>query len=254
MQIGGYGGLRVRVGNTCGSGSIVRIDRGLGRMWVLSNAHVTGTQTGRVVTLEHVDEDGRVLATQGRIVAAGYRSRQAVDWSIVEAPLAEWATVARPIASASVEHARLTTVGCPRCELPSFRRLRLVSSSGPVARATPTAVGGQSGSGIFSGDVVVGLITWTNGRETLYQPAAALRRTMDPQWFESDETGWELPSDAVPACDEVQPTDDGFHGMVPVGFWEDIADALPTSTEWLELLRLLAPVLLEWIRRRNMSV
>lgn len=253
MEIGGYQGLRVRVGNTCGSGAIVRIDRGLQRMWVLTNAHVVGTQIGRAVTLGHIDDDGLEIITTGRIIAAGYRSQLAVDWAIVEAPLAEWANIARPIAPASAEHRKLTTVGCPRCELPSFRRLRLVSSAGPVARATPTAVGGQSGSGIFSDGFVVGLITWTNGRETLYQPAAALRRTMDPQWFASSETGWELPADAVPACEEMQPTDDGFHGMVPVGFFDASPHEVADFAEWLELLRLLAPIVIEWIRRRNMA-
>lgn len=252
MEIGGYQGLRVRVGNTCGSGSIVRINRDLGRMWILSNAHVTGTQIGRVVTLEHVTPNGDVSSVRGTIVAAGYRTGQSVDWSVIEAPLTEWATIARPLAAPGTPHERLVTVGCPRCELPSSRRLRLVSDRGPVARATPTAIGGQSGSGIFTDTSTIGLITWTNGRETLYQPADALRRTMNPEWFAlPQQTDWDLPPDAIPACDETQPTSDGWHGMLPVGWWDDIAEQMPTTSELWTLIQLLAPIIVEWLRTRT---
>lgn len=238
MFFGGVGGVRMRVGNTCGSGSLLRV-MGDGAYW-LTNAHVVGTSVGRAVSIESVGLDGRIVSTSGRVAAAGYRRGTSVDWAVVESPvLRGFEGVARLLGPA-MGGREILTVGSPRCEQPSMRRLGFVRVNSGVGYATPVAIGGQSGSGVFQGMRCIGLITWSNGRETLYQTAEGLERTMSPDFFDGDAAGFELPEDAVPCCENPQVCDDGFHGALQCSqFWSaDFGDF-----DWQEFFSAAGPLL-----------
>jgi len=233
--------VRVRVGNTCGSGSLLRVVDAVG-FW-LTNAHVVGTRIGREVVLESIDTSGRVSVARGRVAAAGYRSGASVDWAVVESSVPRGFDAVPRLVGGGAASRDLITVGSPRCEQPSLRRLGFSRVNAGIGYASPNAIGGQSGSGIFAGLRTVGLITWSNGRETMYQTGDALSRTMDPSWFDRMESGWELPADAVPLCDDPQACEDGFHGAVAVSTlvshdaaefsWRDAARAAGPLLDYL---------------------
>jgi hypothetical protein len=117
------------------------------------------------------------------------------------------------------------------------------------------------------------------------QSAQALRATMRPEFFEamdslsgreddchpvvahSDLGGFSfsdfaLPQDAVPACDQPQPCESGYFcevsGLsaeeVVFGARDDAAEMLrelASGFDWVQLLEILLPILLEAIRNRR---
>jgi hypothetical protein len=238
MFLGGVGGARLRSGRSCGSGSL--IDAEPGRCVWLTNAHVVGTRVGAGVMVEAVNRHGRIETVRGRVAAAGYQRGRAVDWAIVESDSLRDFEVSARLLGPMESRRDLITVGSPRCESPSMRRLAFVRESAGVGYAEPVAIGGQSGSGIFQGMRTVGLITWTNGRETLFQTAEQLRLSMRPEWFVDGSIGFPLPDDWVPCCDEPQPCEDGFFGSAEVA---DRAREELACFSWVDAVRLARPLI-----------
>ena len=259
MRLHERSGAMARVGNTSGSAFCVRRE-GSESYWV-SNAHVWSTQVGRVVQLVLVDRSGVPRTFSGTIVAAGYRSGAAVDWAVATFELpGDVQFDVHPLANRSSDRGWLT-VGSPRAERPSCRRLGPLDRFGNVIGGPPAAIGGQSGSGAGDDSRTHGLVTWTDGARTLMQSAEALRQTMRPEWFEDDggpepcRDAWALPEGLIPVCEgPPQACSDGFFGDVgiaQVAFGGDGGGVESPLSPWLELLLLLLPVILEWLGRRD---
>lgn len=185
--------VRVTVSGVCGSGTVVGRD-GSGNAIVLTNAHVAGTQKGRVVQLQRWNADGSSERGQGAIIAAGYGRGLSVDFALLKCN-AEFAKDVSPIPLADRypdKAAGVTTYGCPRCEWPSLQVLRMNRNEGQVLRWHPEAIGGRSGSSLVdyteSGPRVVGLLTWGGGGEGLGQSTPFLLDAMRgrlPKSFEA---------------------------------------------------------------------
>lgn len=154
---------RMIAGNSCGSGSVVGFldDATL----VLTNAHVVGTRPGSPATVRMMI-NGQDKSYTGQIVMAAYSNTTQADWAIVKVP-----------GRIPVEPRKLSTkkpvgdhvtVGSPRCVWPLvFSALKTVDASNSSAlwRWTPNAIGGQSGSGVWSptDGNQYGLLTWSWG-------------------------------------------------------------------------------------------
>ncbi|MFN7140242.1 MAG: hypothetical protein ACK4UN_12980 [Limisphaerales bacterium] len=256
MKIAEYHGFNIRRNNSCGSG--VKIANREGKSIILTNAHVVGTQLGGMVDIRWTDQN-RVHWAVGRIIAAGYRRGQAVDWALIaseDEALAEITPHAMQEVAATTD---LITIGSPRCEEPSLRRLRFVRAAEPIAYAVPTAVGGQSGSGITSNGRTVGLITWTDHRHTIFQTSSGLRQTMSPDWF-LQQCESPLPDGLEPACDNPQPCEEGMHieaGTEIESIMEEAFSAPAdeaNADDWATIIRLLAeaiPLLIQLLRSRR---
>jgi hypothetical protein len=189
---------RVTVSGTCGSGTVVGDWQG--KKLVLTNAHVAGTQKGRIVDLQRWNIDGSSETGKARIIAAGYANGLSVDFALLECQVgfAEGVTPI-PLADRYPDQASgVITYGCPRCEWPSMQVLKLTDSEGQVLKWFPAAIGGRSGSSLIDftevGPRVVGLLTWGNGREGLGQSTPFLINAIRGRV----QTGFEmLPPDAV---------------------------------------------------------
>ncbi len=75
--------VRVTVSGVCGSGTVVGRD-GAGNAIVLTNAHVAGTQKGRIVQLERWEQDGTSEKGQGAVIASGYGRGMSVDFALLK--------------------------------------------------------------------------------------------------------------------------------------------------------------------------
>lgn len=156
--------VRCLAGNSCGSGTICGIDAD--GAYVVSNAHVWGTQLGKVVTVDCVS-GGTQKRVQGRLVFAGYSSTRMVDFAIAQVPNL---TSKRymPMLKTEPTSAPYATTGSPRCVWPQvnkpFNDMRNYGDG--LITGTPDAIGGQSGSAIFNAsNQQIGLLTWSiNGR------------------------------------------------------------------------------------------
>ena len=274
MQIGGFSGFQCRNGNSCGSASCLRVTNGKG--YFLTNAHVAGTKIGHPVRMIGVGSDGADIDVLGTVFAAGYVQAKSVDWAIVIVEGLEMERI-RPICSPrligpSDDYEGWVTIGSPRCERPSVRRLGRIRDDAPVGYAIPAAISGQSGSGIFDGEFCTGLITWTDGRNTLFQTAEALGQTLDadfvnqladPRCPMTLSSAWSLPNDAVPACESPVATETGYHGptsgvvqvLCLAGEGDLLADDADdeASFDWMALLIKLLPLILEFFAERGVS-
>lgn len=251
MKVHERSGVRVRVGGTAGSAVLVK---SIGQdHWFLSNAHVVGTTIGRAVTLDFVTDAGVEVAASGTVVAAGFLRGRSVDWAVVRVSGVLPASIdVHPLVE-PVSPAGWLTVGSPRAERPSVRRLGRAELRGAVYYALPAAIGGQSGSGAGGPAGTHGLITWTDGRHTLMQSVGALRRTMSAEYFGRVDpekpcaAEFQLPPDAVPVCEgDPQPCENGFFGEVSecAGLW----DGVERVTDWLVVIGELLPLLIELLR------
>lgn len=196
---------RVRLGGVCGSGGIVAHDGD--DSLILSNAHVVGTQIGRQVSTEWWNPDGTSFTIPGRVVISAYNNASSTDWAIVRLR-DQRVRERRAYGLGSGSGVELTT-GAPRCEWLSTRILRPVSE-GPVRRAFPPAIGGQSGSITVREFSTVGLITWTDGRHTLMQSSSKIAAQFKAQSVVEGvpiESGWE-------PVGEVTPCEVGFYAEV----------------------------------------
>jgi len=181
-RVGDSQAVRVSVGGGCGSGwAAGRDDRGT---FVLTNAHVAGTELGRQVNVDVPTESGMERMV-GRVVVAAYDSRQQTDWAVVlvaglEGPV--WPlSIERPL---DVRH---DSVGSPRCVWPLVgftSRDNQISASSPLWSWMPSSIGGQSGSAMVADGVSFGLLTWNisgrgAGQQTSWIYRQAMNRTAD---------------------------------------------------------------------------
>ena len=149
--------VRIRVGNSCGSGSICgRNEKGV---FVLTNAHVVGTTLGRSV---RVDRGGSEI--EGRVIASAFSDVNSVDFAFVLLPVGSFADC--PAIALSVGDVgrgeRFSSVGFPKCAGPvSFSGV--VSDDGSVVKWLPNAIPGQSGSALVFDGVQKVLLTWRWG-------------------------------------------------------------------------------------------
>ena len=156
--------VRCMVGNSCGSGTICGRDNT--GAYVLSNAHVWGTQLGKVVNIDCV-VNGAQKRVQGRLVFAGYSSTRMVDFAIAVVPNLKSKRY-MPMLKTEPTGSPYSTTGGPRCVWPQvtkpFNDPR--SYGDGLVTGTPDAIGGQSGSAIYnSNGNQIALLTWSiNGR------------------------------------------------------------------------------------------
>jgi hypothetical protein len=154
---------QARVSNSCGSASLVGfLDND---SLFLTNAHVSGTRPGTDVTLR-MRLNGRDTTYSGKVIMAAYSNQTLADWSIVRVP-GRVPSTPRPLAieRPSGDH---VTVGSPRCVWPlQMQTLRThnATTNSALWQWTPNAIGGQSGSGVWSpkDGNQYGLVTWSWG-------------------------------------------------------------------------------------------
>ena len=159
----GRSAAQCRVANSCGSASLVGFleEDSL----FLSNAHVTGTRPGTECTLR-MRINGRDVTYTGRVIMAAYSNQTLADWSIIRVP-GRVPAQPRPLAidRPAGEH---ITVGAPRCVWPlqlQTIRTHNASNNSALWQWMPNAIGGQSGSGVWSpkDGNQYGLVTWSWG-------------------------------------------------------------------------------------------
>lgn len=185
--------VRVTVQGVCGSGTIVGFDAA-GQALILTNAHVAGTQRGRVVNVERWDTNGRSERGTAAIISSGYGRGLSVDFAVLRA-VGSFGKGVTPIPIANRQpdtSSPITTYGCPRCEWPSLQTLRMIRADGQILRWAPEAIGGRSGSSVVdhtsAGPRVVGLLTWGGNGEGLGQSAPFLLSAMKGQLPKSIES------------------------------------------------------------------
>jgi hypothetical protein len=157
----GRSAAQARVSNSCGSGSLVGfLDND---SLFLTNAHVTGTRPGTEVTLR-MRLNGQEVSYKGKVIMAAYSNQTLADWSIVRVP-GRVPSTPRPLAidRPTGDH---ITVGSPRCVWPlQLQTLKThnTSSNSALWQWLPNAIGGQSGSGVWSpkDGNQYGLLTWS---------------------------------------------------------------------------------------------
>lgn len=187
---------RVRLGGVCGSGGIVAHE-GEDSL-ILTNAHVVGTRVGTDVATEWWNSDGSSFVVRGRLVVAAYNDRSSTDWAIVRL-VDRRVRERRAYGLGSGSGVELTT-GAPRCEWLSTRILRPVAD-GPIRRAFPAAIGGQSGSITVRECATVGLITWTDGTHTIMQSSGKIADQFKAQSVANGpavEASWQPLGDVTP--------------------------------------------------------
>lgn len=156
--------VRCMVGNSCGSGTICGRDNT--GSYVLSNAHVWGTQLGKVVNIDCV-VNGAQKRVQGRLIFAGYSSTRMVDFAIALVPNLKSKRY-MPMVKTEPVGQPFATTGGPRCVWPQvtkpFNDPR--SYGDGLITGMPDAIGGQSGSSIYNAQGnQIALLTWSiNGR------------------------------------------------------------------------------------------
>ncbi len=154
---------RMIAGNSCGSGSVVGfMDEST---LLITNAHVVGTRPGSAATVRMM-VNGEEKQYTGTIVMAAYSDKVLADWAIVRVP-GKIPVEPRKLSKEKPEGDHVT-VGSPRCVWPLvYSALKTVDASNNSAlwRWTPNAIGGQSGSGVWSAEDgnQDGLLTWSWG-------------------------------------------------------------------------------------------
>ena len=148
------------VGGSCGSGSVC------GEGLILTNAHVVGTRVGRQVTVR-VRKTGQTIT--GRIIAAAYSDRFLTDWAVVRCERGlETIEPVKLSKDKPVFGEDFYTTGSPRCVWPLRSQgvvLADIRDNSPLVRWRPDAIGGQSGSALWStrDNLQKILLTWSWG-------------------------------------------------------------------------------------------
>lgn len=160
--------------NSCGSGSICGIRNG--KALILTNAHVAGTRVGRIVDVEVESTGDRIKA---RVIQAAYSDRTWTDWAVLET-IEPYEKVKPVKLSKNRPSGSHYTKGFPRCNPHSGTDIRTVRLSSVDARWEwlPDAIGGQSGSGVWSDsdNIQYGLLTWSIGRNGAGQMTSEIYR------------------------------------------------------------------------------
>lgn len=207
------GVVRLRVGSVCGSGSCAGFDSE-GTL-VVTNAHVVGTQVGRVVDVD-VFEKGMPRSTSGRIIWAAYSGQRLIDVAIVRVPELRSLRY-RPMMRVPSVGTTYETAGHGRCDrralIKPFRNV-LRRPGSPLILGDPDAVGGQSGSAIYSGDEgAVGVLTWSWGGRCAGQQTHSIHRLGDVGGFLEGEV---RPAGLTELADGRSETEDGIFSAVSV--------------------------------------
>ena len=217
---------RVRAGNSCGSGSFVGFDdRG---SYVLTNAHVVGSRVGTRASFQF-DPSVAPSALAGQIVMAAYSSgRIAADWAVCLIP--DWRPSIKPAYCSRQRPTgsqRFRTTGSPSCVWPLRHQedLQLISNNNAgFAVWNKPAIPGQSGSAVW--DMLTSLqqllLTWRTGNGNgAGQPLDFIWQQAKTAIETGTLIGSELPPDAVPLSDNVNPD------AVPGFFCETSIRSLP---------------------------
>jgi len=179
--------------NSCGSGSICGIQNG--RSLILTNAHVAGTSIGRIVSVEVESTGDKINA---RVIMAAYSDRTTADWAILETvePYSKVEPVKLSKKRPTGSH---YTKGFPRCRAMEPGDITTVSFKPPVWFWEPDAIGGQSGSGVWSDDdgFQYGLLTWQWGSHGAGQMTADIYTQARAQ----NTVGWAKPDGLIPLTD-----------------------------------------------------
>lgn len=216
---------RVLNSGSCGSGSIV--GKRDGKTLVLTNAHVAGTQVGRVVVCQFPFNADKKY--NGKVIMAGYSDKVMMDWAVIE--IAE--DVPLPTVKLSIQPPgqQLYSNGYPRCDGPWPVQLRTVgyTHNGTVWRGQPNAIGGQSGSAIHDvGDNLQRvLLTWSWGGDCAGQTTKAI-------WFQYQQravVGFERPEGLIELGDNrAEGLENGFFSEVNINtlpIWSHLDDTTP---------------------------
>lgn len=156
--------VRCLVGNSCGSGTICGANAD--GAYVVSNAHVWGTQVGKVVIVDCV-VGGQQKRVNGRLVMAGYSDSRMVDFAIA---FVSGLSSKRymPMLKTEPSDKPYETTGGPQCVWPQVKKpFNDPRSYGDgLITGSPNAIGGQSGSAIYNSQgQQIALLTWSiNGR------------------------------------------------------------------------------------------
>jgi|GEM_PF-6798658 len=166
------GGVTIR---SCGSGTLVYRDAEFD--YYLSNAHVTGVETGSVIELEYFGEGGIAKQVNGELIYAAFVQGIDVDIGFVRTADQIDGLTARPISCALPAKEIHYAGGHPSCFSTLFTHIHWEVREG-VLTYRPAAISGQSGSGNISFDdsQVVGLTTWTDNTHGYSQNGEAIRR------------------------------------------------------------------------------
>lgn len=206
---------RCLVNGSCGSGTICGADAS--GSYVLSNAHVWGTQIGKAVTIDIVS-GGATKRLQGRLVFSGYSNSRMVDFAIAKVEGLS-SKKYMPLSKTEPTAAPYGTRGSPQCVWPQvtkpFNDPRNYGQG--LITGLPDAIGGQSGSAIYnSTGKQIALLTWSINGRCAGQKTSLL-------WKVAQERNVQL-ADARPEglrelCDDpaMRPiTDEGVFGDFPV--------------------------------------
>lgn len=180
MNIATAQAVRVRVQGVCGSGSVCGFAADGTGAYVLTNAHVAGTQIGRTVSIDYAETTG-MKTVPATIIAAAYSSTRLTDWALLKCQAikggASW-RLSTTDPSAQI-HA---TCGSPRCVWPQVCqqvRTRSATKDSTLWRWQPNSIGGQSGSSVRTLDapnVTKGLLTWSWGGDGAGQTTRSIYR------------------------------------------------------------------------------
>lgn len=166
------GVCRILNKNSCGSGSICGHRNG--RSLFLTNAHVAGTDLGRIVKVEVESTGDRIDA---RVIMAAYSDKTTSDWAILES-VNKYEKVLPVYLSKKQPSGSHYTKGFPRCKPHDGTDIKTVSFRPPVWFWEPDAIGGQSGSGVYSDldHLQYGLLTWQWGKHGAGQMLSEIYR------------------------------------------------------------------------------
>lgn len=231
--------VRCIAGNSCGTGSVC--GRDANGSFILTNAHVVGTRNGREV---RVDTQNHGTHT-GRVIMSAYSDRTLTDWAIVYVVgLTEIEPVLLSKKRPTGSH---YTMGCPRCVWPP-RNTDIttvdIADDSPLWRWNPNAIGGQSGSGVWSDrdNLQYGLLTWTWGGRGAGQMTAEIYRQARNQTVSGAPRieGLEIPQDDGPSecefklMDEKPTIENGFFavtGLTDLPIWAEDVQPPPVDPE-----------------------
>jgi hypothetical protein len=167
--------VRIRNGSSMGTGTVFR--ESTDAFYVLTNAHVAGTQLGNRVELEFWRDGHQSKPVSGDTVAVAYIPRAYRDIAVVKVPktvLGAYSPPVIPLAGSqdSFDYQNIFSVGCPSGRWPTAFEgfaLRRQANGGDTIHFVPMPAGGRSGSAIFDvqGRVpqIIGLIAWRSSDE-----------------------------------------------------------------------------------------
>ena len=163
----GEASCRVRVSSSAGSGTSIAEDEN--SIYVLTNAHVVGSNKG--ATCEFFRYGRKTSRIPGEVVWKSYSDRTVNDFAIIRLPKAAFGDYPpRIVPFAPIDHQihkndYIASAGCPAARwLQLWEGHALSSATSNRVLFTPPPLGGQSGSGIYTvidGDTYLcAVLTW----------------------------------------------------------------------------------------------